>query len=392
MMDITEHRSLEERFLQAQKMEAVGRLAGGVAHDFNNMLMVIQGFSDIMAKSLPSDDKRQMYVGEIRKATERAASLTQQLLTFSRKQVSQSEVLSLKTVIADAEAMLKPLIGEDVQLVVSNDPLTPDVKADRGHLVQVLMNLAVNARDAMPKGGTLAIRTSLMVIDETSRAQPDVEQGEYAVLTVSDSGTGIPPEVRAHLFEPFFTTKERGKGTGLGLATVYGIVKESGGHIWCLSRQGRGTTFSIYLPRTKEEGRKPAIAEAEPEHYRGNETVLLVEDEDSVRQIVRTVLEQNGYTVLECRNGAEALGTFARDPEGVDLLITDMVLPGMSGMEIAEAINRKRPGVGIMVMSGYGDSEAGMLGGLSAPGLFIQKPFRSETLLRNVRKVLKREE
>lgn len=391
MMDISEHRSLEERFLQAQKMEAVGRLAGGVAHDFNNMLMVIQGFSDIMAKSLPTDDKRQMYVGEIRKATERAASLTQQLLTFSRKQVSQSEVLSLKTVIADAEAMLKPLIGEDIQLVVSTDPLTPDVKADRGHLVQVLMNLAVNARDAMPRGGTLAIRTSLMIIDETSPAQPDVQQGEYAVLTVSDSGTGIPPEVRAHLFEPFFTTKEKGKGTGLGLATVYGIVKQSGGHIWCLSRQGRGTTFSIYLPRTKEEGSRPGIAEATPEHYRGSETILLVEDEDSVRQIVRTVLEQNGYTVLECRNGAEALGTFAQDHEGIDLLITDMVMPGMSGIEIAEAINRKRPGIGIIVMSGYGDREAGMLGGLSAPGLFIQKPFRSETLLRNVRMVLKRE-
>jgi two-component system cell cycle sensor histidine kinase/response regulator CckA len=393
MMDITEHRSLEERFLQAQKMEAVGRLAGGVVHDFNNMLMVIQGFSDIMAKSFPTDDKRQMYVGEIRKATERAASLTQQLLTFSCKQVSQSEVLSLKTVIADAEAMLKHLIGEDIQLEVSTDPLTPDVKADRGHLVQVLMNLAVNARDAMPKGGTLAIRTSLMIIDETSPAQPDVEQGEYAVLTVSDSGSGISPEVHAHLFEPFFTTKEKGKGTGLGLATVYGIVKQSGGHIWCLSKQGRGTTFSIYLPRTKEEGRKEAgIAEAAPEHYRGSETVLLVEDEESVRQIVRTVLEQNGYTVLECRNGVEAIGTFAQDPEGVDLLITDMVLPGMSGMEIAEAINRKRSGIGIIVMSGYGDREAGMLGGLSTPCLFIQKPFRPETLLRNVRMVLNREE
>ncbi|MCX7031248.1 MAG: response regulator, partial [Spirochaetes bacterium] len=249
MMDTTEHRSLEERFLQAQKMEAVGRLAGGVAHDFNNMLMVIQGFSDITAKSLPSDDKRQMYIGEIRKATERAAALTQQLLTFSRRQVSQSVVLSLKTVVADTEAMLKPLIGEDIQLVVSTDPLTPDVKADRGHLVQVLMNLAVNARDAMPNGGTLAIRTSLVILDETSPAQPDVEPGEYAALTVSDSGTGIPPEVRAHLFEPFFTTKEQGKGTGLGLATVYGIVKQSGGHIGCLSRQGSGTTFSIYLPR-----------------------------------------------------------------------------------------------------------------------------------------------
>jgi PAS domain S-box-containing protein len=392
MMDITEHRNLEERFLQSQKMEAVGRLAGGVVHDFNNMLMVIQGFSDIITKSLPTDDKRQMYVGEIRKATERAASLTQQLLTFSRKQDSHNEVLSLKTVIADAEAMLKGLIGEAIQLVVSTGPLTPDVKADRGHLVQVLMNLAVNARDAMPKGGTLAIRTSLMIIDETSPAQPDVEQGEYAVLTVSDSGSGISPEVHAHLFEPFFTTKEEGKGTGLGLATVYGIVKQSGGHIWCLSRQGRGTTFSIYLPRTKEEGRKPGIADAAPEHYRGSETVLLVEDEESVRQIVRTVLEQNGYTVLECRNGAEALETFAQDPEGVDLLIADMVLPGMSGMEIAEAINRKRPGIGIIVMSGYGDREAGLLGGLSTPGLFIQKPFRPETLLRNVRMVLNREE
>lgn len=388
IMDITEHRNLEERFLQAQKMEALGRLAGGVAHDFNNMLMVIQGFSDITAKSLPTDDKRQMYVGEIRKASERAASLIQQLLTFSRKHVSQSEALSLKTVVADAEAMLKRLIGEDIQLSVSTDPLTPDVKADRGHLVQVLMNLAVNARDAMPKGGTLAIKTSLKVIDETSPAQPEVKQGEYAVLTISDSGSGISPEARAHLFEPFFTTKEKGKGTGLGLATVYGIVKQSGGHIWCLSAQGRGTTFSIYLPRTKEAGRKPGVAEAAPEHYRGSETVLLVEDEDSVRHIVRTVLEQNGYTVLECRNGAEALGSFAEHSGEIDLLITDMVLPGMRGMEIAEAITRERPGIGIIVMSGYGEEESGILGGRSVPGLFIQKPFRPETLLRNVRVVL----
>ncbi len=389
MMDITEHRSLEERFLQAQKMEAVGRLAGGVAHDFNNMLMVIQGFSDIMARSLPADDKRQMYVGEIRKATERAAALTRQLLAFSRKQESQSEVLSLKTVVADAEKMLKPLIGEDIQLVVTTDLFTPDVFADRGHLVQVLMNLAVNARDAMPRGGTLAIRTSLMIIDEASPAQAGVEPGEYAVLTVSDSGSGISPEVRTHLFEPFFTTKEKGKGTGLGLATVYGIVKQSGGHIWCLSGQGKGTTFSIYLPRAHEGERKPGIPEAASEHYRGSETILLVEDEDSVRQIVRTILEENGYTVLECGNGAEALGIFAQNPEGVDVLMTDMVLPGMGGMEIADAISRKRPGIGIIVMSGYADLEVGMFGGLSAPGMFIQKPFRPETLLRNVRMVLK---
>jgi two-component system cell cycle sensor histidine kinase/response regulator CckA len=391
MVDITERRSLEERFLQAQKMEAVGRLAGGVAHDFNNMLMVIQGFSDITAKSLSADDKRQAYIGEIRKATERAAALTQQLLTFSRRQASQSEVLSLNTVVADTEAMLKPLIGEDIQLVVSTDPLTPDVKADRGHLVQVLMNLAVNARDAMPNGGTLAIRTSLMVIDETSPAQPDVQPGEYAALTVSDSGTGIPPEVRAHLFEPFFTTKEQGKGTGLGLATVYGIVKQSGGHLWCSSRQGIGTAFSIYLPRAKEVGTKSEIARAAPEHFHGSETILLVEDDDSVRQIVRTALEQNGYTVLECRSGAEALGTFGRDPERIDLLITDMVLPGMSGVKIAEAINHRMPAMGIIVMSGYGEREAGMLDGLSAPGMFIQKPFQPETLLRNVHMILNKE-
>jgi nitrogen-specific signal transduction histidine kinase/CheY-like chemotaxis protein len=390
MMDITEHRSLEERFLQAQKMEAVGRLAGGVAHDFNNMLMVIQGFSDITAKSLATDDKRQMYVGEIRKAAECAATLTRQLLTFSRKQVSRSEVVNLATVVSDAEKMLKHLIGEDIQLVVSTDPLTPDVKADPGHLVQVLMNLAVNARDAMPDGGILTIKTSPVVVDGTTPALPDVEPGEYAAMTVSDSGTGMSAEVLAHLFEPFFTTKEKGKGTGLGLATVYGIVKQSGGHLWCLSRPGGGTTFSMYLPRTKETGTGPGTARPEPEQGRCGGTILLVEDDDSVRRMTRTVLEQNGYSVLECRNGTEALDVFEKDHEGVDLLITDMVLPGMSGVQIAEAIDRKKPGMGIIVMSGYGDRETGTLDGLSAPGLFIQKPIRPETLVRNVRLLLGR--
>ena len=391
MLDITEHRNLEEQFLQSQKMEAVGRLAGGVAHDFNNMLMVIRGFSDIIAKNIPTSGKLPTYVGEIRKATERAATLTQQLLTFSRKQDPQNEVLSLKTVIADVEGMLRPLIGEDIQLVVSTDPLTPEVKADRGHLVQALMNLAVNARDAMPNGGTLAIRTSLMIMDETDPSQPEVKQGEYAVLTVSDSGSGISAEVRAHLFEPFFTTKEKGKGTGLGLATVYGIMKQSEGHIRCSSLQGTGTTFSIYLPRTSEGGMKPGIVEAGPEPHQGTETILLVEGEDSARHAMRTVLEQGGYSVLECANGAEALETCVRDHERIDLLITNMVLPGMSGMEIAEAINLEKPGIGTIVMSGCGARGKGMIGGLGFPGLHLQKPFRSVPLLRNVRLILSRE-
>jgi CheY-like chemotaxis protein len=286
--------------------------------------------------------------------------------------------------------MLKRLIGEDVSLVVSIDPLTPAVKMDRGQFNQVLMNLAVNARDAMPNGGTLTIHTSLMVVDEASPAKPGVAPGEYAILTVGDTGTGIPPEVRAHLFEPFFTTKEKGKGTGLGLATVYGIVEQSGGHVWCASQVGEGTTFSIYLPRARDAGMKTESKSESACGYRGSERVLLVEDEGAVRAILRTVLEENGYSVLACGNSADVARICEDHPGRIDLLIADMVLPGTSGLKIAETMSRRWPGMGVILMSGYADWNECLHMGAGLHCLHLQKPFQAETLLRNMRTMMEK--
>jgi PAS domain S-box-containing protein len=389
-MDVTEKRSLEAQLLQAQKMESVGRLAGGVAHDFNNLLGVITGYGELLQRRLGSDARLGRYVGDILKAASRAGDLTRQLLAFSRKQVLQPKILDLNAVVGDMERMLRRLIGEDIQLVTRLEEHLGPVKADPGQIEQVLMNLAVNARDAISKGGSLTIETSNVALDEVyARQHPGVAAGAYATLSVRDTGHGMPPEVRARVFEPFFTTKEAGKGTGLGLATVHGIVKQSGGHITVESEPGRGTCFRIHLPRTDvARGKEAETAPEDRPLPGGSETILVVEDEESVRGIVRESLEASGYTLLEAANGAEALELVSRHAGPIDLLLTDVVMPGMGGRELAQKLRDVQPQVQTLYMSGYTD-DAVVRHGIEAETMsFLQKPFNVPGLARKVREVL----
>jgi hypothetical protein len=390
--DATERRSLEEQVIRAQKMEAVGRLAGGVAHDFNNILTAITGYTDLLLADLPADDPRRLDVDEIHHAAQRAAALTQQLLAFSRRQVLQPRVVDLNALVLDVESLLRRLIGEDLTLAAALDPEVGHVRGDPGQLQQVIMNLAVNARDAMPGGGRLTIESRNVELDEAYAAQHrDVTPGRYVLLAVSDTGTGMSEETQSHLFEPFFTTKEMGKGTGLGLATVYGIVRQSGGHVWVYSELGHGTTFKIYLPRVDEPAEPLATrARAAPESLRGTETILLVEDEAAVRAVTRQLLQRNGYTVLEAPQGAAALALLEGGPVRLDLLLTDVVMPGMSGRELADQLTSRCPGLRVVYMSGYTD-DAIVRHGMLEPGLeYLQKPFRPDGLLMKVREVLDR--
>jgi PAS domain S-box-containing protein len=387
--DVTERKKLEEQFRQAQKMEAVGRLAGGIAHDFNNLLGVIIGYSELLLET-PSvgDAGVRRKIEEIHKAAGRAASLTRQLLAFSRQQVLEPRVLNLNAVVEEMEKMLRRLIGEDIELVTHLDEGLGLVKADPGQLEQVVMNLAVNARDAMPRGGRLVLQTSNADVDESMARQRAVFQpGRYVLLSVSDTGIGMDEEVRTHLFEPFFTTKEKGKGTGLGLATVYGIVKQSGGYIWVYSEPGRGSTFKIYLPRVDEAEPETRPAAVELETLRGTETVLVVEDEESLRQLMCEFLRQSGYTVLEAGDATSALAVAARHAE-ISLLVTDVVLPGRSGRELAETLQKKRPQLKVVYVSGHTD-DAMLRHGIDDPGVaFLQKPFSRDAFLRKVRATL----
>jgi signal transduction histidine kinase len=389
--DITRELQLEEQFYQVQKMEAVGRLAGGVAHDFNNILVVITGYSELLLqRHLHDDDPIRKYVEEIKKAGERASGLTQQLLAFSRKQVLQPEVVDLNDLIANMERMLQRLIGEDIDLVVRQKTGLGRVKADPGQLEQIIMNLAVNARDAMPQGGKLTFETANIELDETyTRQHMGMQPGRYVMVAVSDTGVGMDAATQARIFEPFFTTKAAGQGTGLGLATVYGIVKQSGGDVWVYSELGCGTTFKIYLPRVDELG-----STVKPEPFIsdlpiGTETVLLVEDEEAVRGLARQVLEMSGYTMLEASHGGEALLLAEQQQDAIDLLITDVVMPGgMNGQELAERLKSLRPGIKVLFISGYTD-EALVHHGVLEPGLFLlQKPFAPNVLVRKVREVL----
>jgi PAS domain S-box-containing protein len=387
--DVTQQRRLEAQFRQAQKMEAVGRLAGGVAHDFNNLLTVIMSYSDLLLGDLESTDPRRADLEEIRKAAAGAAGLTRQLLAFSRQQVLEPRVLDLNSVVTGAGNMLQRLIGDDVGLVTV---LTPDlgaVKADPGQLEQVIMNLAVNARDAMPEGGKITVETGNVELDATYTAEhTPVSPGAYVLLSVSDTGVGMDEETKRRLFEPFFTTKEKGKGTGLGLSTVYGIVKQSGGFIWVYSEPGHGTTFKIYLPRVDEQAQAERRGTPTPQSVHGTETVLLAEDADPLRAVARQILKRNGYTVLEAPDGKAALDKAAEHDGPIHLLITDVIMPEMSGRQLAERLRERRPELKVLFVSGYTDN-AIIRHGVLEPGIaFLQKPFSPESLARKVREVL----
>jgi nitrogen-specific signal transduction histidine kinase len=384
-------RQSEERLAQAQKMEAVGRLAGGIAHDFNNLLTVISGYTDMIDDGIPDSHPVKPDIRQIRKAAERAADLTAQLLAFSRKQVLQPKVINLNETVRGMEAMLLRVIGEDIQLVTSLLPDAGNVKADRGQIEQVIVNLAANARDAMPSGGTLTIETGNRAIDSSSEpAHLEVKQGRYVMLTVRDTGLGMTRETLSRIFEPFFTTKEVGKGTGLGLAMVYGIVKQSGGYIYCESGVGRGTTFTLYFPRVLDASPEGQKAPAQEAAEGGRETILLVEDEEAVRKLSRTVLEKNGYTVIEAGSGEEALAAISTLRCGVRLLLSDVVMPQMSGPELGRRVREICPGVRILYMSGYAQSSVVHHGVLDPEVDLIQKPFMASALLRRVREVLDR--
>jgi len=390
--DATERRSLEQQVIQAQKMEAVGRLAGGVAHDFNNILTAIGGYTDLLLADLPPDDPRRQDVDEIHRAADRAAALTQQLLAFSRRQVLQPKVIDLNALVSNVENLLRRLIGEDVLLATTLAGDVGRVRADPGQVEQVIVNLAVNARDAMPAGGRLTIETRNVELDAAYAAEHQtVVPGPYAVIAVSDSGTGMSAETQSHMFEPFYTTKEVGKGTGLGLATVYGIVKQSGGSIWVYSELGHGTTVKVYLPRVDEPAEPLAPSTpADAESLRGTETILLVEDEPAVRAVARQILTRQGYAVLEAADGQTALAMVDAGGPRVDLVITDVVMPGMSGRSLADRLASRYPGLRVLYMSGYTD-DAIVRHGMLEPGLaYLQKPFRPDALARKVREVLNR--
>jgi signal transduction histidine kinase len=384
-----QRKQLEHQLRQAQKMEAIGRLAGGIAHDFNNMLTVINGYSEMLLQSLNSDDPMHGNVEEIKQAGERAASLTRQLLSFSRKQVLDLKVLDLNTVAAGLETMLQRLIGEDIDLVTLLKPGLGRVKADQGQVGQVLMNLVVNARDAMPRGGKLTIETANVELDEAyARQHVDAQPGPYVLLAVSDTGCGMDEETQSRIFEPFFTTKEQGKGTGLGLPTVYGIVQQSGGHIWVHSEVGRGTTFKIYLPRVDSDVTTNEPGAVNTKVLSGTETILLVEDEAEVRHLVRAILGKSGYVVLEANHSAEAVRICGGYNGKIHLMVTDVVMPGMSGRELAERVNFSRPTMKVLFVSGYTDDAIIRHGVLETGVAFLQKPFTPDALLRKVRDVL----
>jgi PAS domain S-box-containing protein len=386
--DLTEEKRLEAQFLQAQKMESVGRLAGGIAHDFNNLLTVINGTADLASMKLREGDPLRTVFLHIRQAGDRAASLTRQLLAFSRKQIMKPEVLNLSTLVADLRSMLQRLIREDIDLVVVPAQDLGSVRADPGQIEQVVINLVVNARDAMPDGGTLTIETRDVQLDEAQAGMhPSMQPGPHVMLAVSDTGVGMDEATRMRIFEPFFTTKEQGKGTGLGLATVYGIVKQSGGSIWVYSELGKGTTFKIYLPRVGEVARtvrRVRTLTAVP----GTETILIVEDEEVLRDLATHILQSAGYTVLTASSGGEALLLLEHHDGPVHLVLTDVVLPGISGLDLAKRVAEAHPEIKVLFTSGYTNDAILRNGVLDKLTHFIGKPYTMAELTHKVREVL----
>ena len=385
--DVTDQRRLQQQLLQSQKMDAVGRLAGGIAHDFNNLLTVITSYSDLLLEDLGKDDPKRDDVEQVRKAAEGAAALTRQLLAFSRQQVVEPRVLSLNTVVESLQKILRRVIGEDVQLATSLAPNLGSVRADVGQLEQVLMNLAVNARDAMPTGGKLTIETANAEHDPDYASRESASGRRFVMLAVTDTGCGMDEATKARIFEPFFTTKAPGKGTGLGLATVYGIVTQWGGFIWVYSEPGHGTSFKIYLPEVEGAA---AAATAAP-HARipgGTETVLLVEDAAALRAVAQQVLERHGYTVLAAPDAEAALGLAAGHRGRIHLLLTDVVMPGLSGRHLAERLTLTRPDIRVLYASGYTDDSVVRHGILESGTAYLQKPFTPDALARKVRAVL----
>jgi signal transduction histidine kinase/CheY-like chemotaxis protein len=383
-----EQKQLEQRLRQAHKMEAVGRLAGGVAHDFNNLLMIVNGHCELLSDRIPAGEPGRNNVEQIQKAADRAVSMTRQLLAFSRMQVLEPRTIDLNAVIADMGKMLARLIGENIEYAFTQDTRLVSVKADPGQIGQVIMNLVVNSRDAMPHGGNIEVRTRNAVLDrDEARKRHPMEPGEYALLSVTDTGQGMDEETKAHIFEPFFTTKEVGKGTGLGLATVYGIVKQSGGFIWVESAPGKGTTFEIYLPHG-QGARVDDVEKAKPGAIpRGKETILVVEDEAAVRELACEFLKSAGYSVLEAKNGAEALETIAGNTTTIHMVLADLIMPRMGGAELAERLKNERPELKVLFMSGYSE-HAGEESGKISPQAILNKPFSIATLIGRVREVL----
>jgi two-component system cell cycle sensor histidine kinase/response regulator CckA len=386
--DISQRKLLEDQLMHAQKMEAVGRLAGGVAHDFNNMLTVISGYNRMILDELSPLDPLRGYAEEILKAADRAGALTNQLLAFSRRQIMKPRVVNLNSVIEQTEKMLRRLIGEDVTLQFGLSPDLGNIRADPGHVEQTLMNLAVNARDAMPMGGRLTIETANTQLDENyARTHMGVAPGEFVMIAVSDTGIGMDAETRRRIFEPFFTTKEKGKGTGLGLATVYGIVKQAGGDIWVYSEPHKGTTFKLYFPRVKDAVTDMASAETESPQG-SNETILVVEDEKAVRELTVKMLQRLGYSVLIAASGEEAIEISGAHTGRISLLLTDVVMPNMSGRQLADILKPVRPGMKVIYLSGYTENTVIHHGVLEAGIEFLPKPFSREVLAKKIREVL----
>jgi len=388
--DVSREVQMEEQFRQSQKMEAMGRLAGGIAHDFNNLLTVIQVSTWLLQRQIRPEDPRWEYVQRIQETVERATNLIKQLLSFSRRQIIEPQTLSLNRVVGDLSRMLQRIIGEDIELATSLDPDLWPVRVDPTQIEQVIMNLVVNARDAMADGGTLTIETANVVLDEAYAAyHVGARPGEHVLLSISDTGMGMDDEVKAHIFEPFFTTKDRGQGTGLGLSTVFGIVNQNGGYIWVSSEIGQGTTFKVYFPRAEEvEAQETVRALPLVEDGQGTETIFVVEDEVAVRELVVRVLKAHGYQVLEAKDGPEALQVSEQHDGSIDLLLTDVIMPRMNGGELHERLRVSRPGMRVLYISGYTDNTIAHHGVLEPGTHLLPKPFSMEALLHIVRDVL----